>query len=57
MAIPFPDVETCIKDPAPEKILYWPGQVFDAVDVKGSADDETWLCFNSDGVSTVSRKT
>jgi hypothetical protein len=140
MATPFPDVEIYIKDPDPEKILHWLGQVFDAIDVKvdakvdvnggtdekhtkkmtitatigkeqvqcvflrnavkgnfaslwfrsaatpwtndrdcaasayqylqteircstgtwqptDSEDDETWLCFNSDGESTVSWKT
>ena len=33
MATPFPDIEIYIKDPDPEKILHWLGQVFDALDV------------------------
>jgi hypothetical protein len=40
MATPFPDVEIYIKDPDPEKILHWLGQVFDAVDLRGSTDDK-----------------
>lgn len=42
MATPFPDVKIYIKDPDPEKILHWPGDVFDA---------------NAGGESTVSWKT
>jgi len=57
MATPFPDIGICNKDPEPERILHRPRQALDMVDVKEGADDETWLCFNSDGKSRESWKT